>query len=298
MSHESVLLQEVLDGLTVRRGETFVDGTVNGGGHSMAVCGLLGRTGTLVGMDLDLDALARARKRLAHCDARVHLIQSNFRRLAEVLASLGIEGADRILFDFGLSSDQLESSGRGFSFRKDEPLTMTLAKEPAEGDVTAATIVNDWNEETVANIIHGYGEERYSRKIAHAIVLERERTRIERTGQLVRIIDAAVPPRYRHGPIHPATRTFQALRIAVNDELSSIRDALASSLAVLRVGGRVAAISFHSLEDRIVKRSFQAFAAAGRGIQVTKKPIVPSDAEVERNPRSRSAKLRIFQKHA
>ncbi len=298
MVHESVLLQEVVDGLLARRGDTVVDGTVNGGGHSEALCRLLGPTGTLVGMDLDEDALARARRRLASSRTRVHLVRSNFRRMREVLASLGIASVDRILFDFGLSSEQLESSGRGFSFRKDEPLTMTLAKEPAAGEVTASVIVNDWSEETIANILHGYGEERYARRIARAIVLERERTAIERTGQLVRIIDAAVPPRYRHGPIHPATRTFQALRIAVNDELSSIRDALSGSLEVLRVEGRVAAISFHSLEDRIVKRSFQAFAAAGRGVQVTKKPIVPSDEEVERNPRSRSAKLRIFEKHA
>ncbi len=298
MAHESVLLQEVIDGLAVRRGDTVVDATVNGGGHSEALARSLGPAGTLVGIDLDEDALTRARRRLAHCSARVHLVRSNFRHLGEVLRALDIAGADRILFDFGLSSDQLDASGRGFTFRKDEPLTMTLAKEPGEGEVTAAAIVNDWGEETIANIVSGYGEERYAKRIARAIVEMRARARIERTGDLVRIIDAAVPAKYRHGPIHPATRTFQALRIAVNDELSSIRDALTDAVDTLRVGGRIAAISFHSLEDRIVKRSFQAFAAAGRGVQVTKRPLVPSAAEVERNPRSRSAKLRIFEKHA
>ena len=200
------------------------------------------------------------------------------------------------MLDLGLSSDQFETSGRGFTFKNDEPLLMTFKKNPDQGDLTAYQIVNTWEEENIADVIYGYGEEKYSRRIAKAIVNYREKKAIEKTSELVEIISNSVPVFYKRGRIHPATRTFQALRIAVNDELNTLKRGLERGFARLASGGRIAVISFHSLEDRIVKNFNKEKEELEQARIITKKPIVPSEDEVRENPRSRSAKLRILEK--
>lgn len=295
MAHESVLLHSSIEGLSIREGDTFVDATVNGGGHSEFVAQQFGNTVTIIGIDLDEDALARAETRLKKAGAKATLVQSNFRHLDSVLDKLGIPFADRILFDLGWSTDQIDS-GRGFSFRKDEPLSMTFKKKPSKEEFTARDIVNDWDEENIAQIIKSYGEERYARRIAKAIVEARKIQPIEKTGELVDVIAGAVPAVYRRGKIHFATRTFQALRITVNDEIGSLREGLLKAFDRLRPDGRLAVITFHSIEDRIVKH-FMKDIAQERGARViTKKPILPTEEELLHNRRARSAKLRILQK--
>ncbi len=275
--------------------DIFVDGTLGGGGHSALVCEEYGHGVKIIGLDADSDAIARSEARLSKkCDLRT--VQANFRELGTVLTDLGIQSIDRLLLDLGLSSFQLDEGTRGFSWRHTEPLTMTLSKEPKEDEVTASDVVNTWNEENLADIIYGYGEERYSRKIAHAIVKERDKKKIETTTDLADIIIRAVPPAYRRGKIHPATRTFQAIRIAVNDELGSLTKVLETGFERLSPGGRIAIISFHSLEDRIVKNFYKEKSSEEKAIIITKKPITPTDEEVRSNPRSRSAKLRIIEK--
>jgi 16S rRNA (cytosine1402-N4)-methyltransferase len=297
--HEPVLLQETIDGLDLKPGDIFVDGTLGRAGHSLAAWkrepGI-----KLIGLDRDEQALEESKAKLETAGAKADLIQGNFRDMDKLLAKAGIESADKILLDIGVSSPHLDSSGRGFSFRKEEPLVMTMERTVADTAFTARDIVNSWKEEDIANVIYAYGEERYSRRIAKAIVEAREENPIETTTDLVAIIEGAVPGSYRKGKIHPATRTFQALRIAVNDELGALKQGLAAALSVLAPGGRLAVISFHSLEDRIAKQAMKDWEKAGQGKQATKKPIVPSEEEMDRNPRSRSSKLRIFiknQKH-
>ena len=291
MTHIPVLLQEVVDGLAPRAGETVLDATVGGGGHSEALCRAMGGAGKIICFDADSDAIARSRERLTQCSCEFLFYQTNFRFLERTLAGLGIKRVNRILFDLGFSSFQLEESGRGFSFQRDEPLAMTFQKE-GQG-ITAERIVNEWGEESIATVIAAYGEEGRAARIAAAIVAAREVKAIATTGELARIIEEAAP---RQGKIHPATRTFQALRIAVNDEFQALADALPKAFECLAQGGRMAVISFHSMEDRAVKRFFKEEAEKEHGILITKKPIVASDAEREANPRSRSAKLRIIEK--
>ena len=214
----------------------------------------------------------------------------------EVLDELGIGKVNRIMLDLGLSSDQFETSGRGFTFKNDEPLLMTFSKNPDVDDLTAGYIVNNWSEASIADIIFGYGEERYARKIAKGIVSYRQKKKIETTGELVEIINQSVPGMYKRGRIHPATRTFQALRIAVNDELNTLKEGLAKGFDRLEKGGRMAVISFHSLEDRIVKHFNIEKKELGLANIITKKPIEASEEEIQNNPRSRSAKLRIIEK--
>lgn len=290
--HRSVLLQELIDTLALVPHDVVFDGTVNGGGHAAAVVAKLNARGVFIGCDLDQEALDRSAKRLAGATATIHLVKSNFRNLDTVLKKEGIERVSKVYFDLGLSSDELENSGRGFTFRKDEPLLMTFDNNP-RGMLTAREIVNEWAEESLADIIYGYGEERAARKIARAVVEGRSTKPIETTGELVSIIERVIP---RRGKIHPATKTFQALRIAVNDELGALKEGLSKSYEWLESGGRIAVISFHSAEDRIVKDTFRAWRDGGKGVSLTKKPIVPSVSEVEENPRSRSSKLRIFLK--
>ncbi|MDO8510136.1 MAG: 16S rRNA (cytosine(1402)-N(4))-methyltransferase RsmH [bacterium] len=296
MSHTSVLLHEAIEGLAIKPGDVILDGTLNGGGHSAAICERFGEEVQVIGLDLDREAIERAKTKLANCNVIIE--RSNFRNLSRVLDRHGIKNINKMLLDLGLSSDQLEVSGRGFSFRLDEPLLMTFKSEKDLGssDMTARDIVNDWEEESIANVLYGYGEERFARRIARAIVEARKTGPIETTGELVRVIESAVPRGYRHGKIHPATRSFQALRIAVNDELGALREALAEGFSRLSSGGRVAIISFHSLEDRIVKNMFKDFSKSGQAILITKKPIIPSLEEVQINPRARSSKLRIVEK--
>lgn len=291
--HQSVLLQEVLQLLSPKKGETIVDATLGGGGHSRAIAECIGATGTLVGIDADAVALQRSSSVLKDVACKVVLINGNFRQLDELLSEEGVEKADGFLLDLGWSSDQLERSGRGFSFLRDEPLSMTLSGKD-ENTLTAEEIVNEWDEENIADILYGWGEERYARRIARAITQARVEKAITTTTELVEVIHDAVPAAYRHGKPHFATRTFQALRIAVNDELGALRDVLAVLPQRVAPGARVAIISFHSLEDRIVKRTFLDWQQADLGEIQTKKPITATEEELSRNPRARSAKLRVF----
>lgn len=292
MIHKTVLLQESIEGLAITEGDVYLDGTLGSAGHALAACG---HGAQIVGIDQDEDALARATSRLqSTCDFR--LIKGSFRNMDKALDELGISKVNKIMLDLGLSSDQFETSGRGFTFQKNEPLLMTFKKDPSEEDLTAQEIVNHWDEENIADIIYGYGEERYARKIARKIVEARENKPITTTFELVEIIKAATPSFYHHGKIHPATRTFQALRITVNDEIGALKDGLKKGFDRLEKNGRMAVISFHSIEDRIVKHFYKEKAEEGLAELITKKPITASELEKKENPRSRSAKLRIIKK--
>lgn len=296
MAHYSVLLQEVLAGLSIEPDDVVIDGTVNGGGHSEAIASKLSKDGILIGFDLDSGALEKAKERLQNLEPTIHLINDNFRNFDAAIQRLRISAPKKILLDLGWSRNQIDEGGRGFSFQKDEPLQMTYMPSPTEGDVTAALILNDWKEETIANILYGYGEEQFSRRIARAIVQEREVHPLQTTGDLVRIIEQSVPHWYLKKRTHPATKSFQALRIAVNDELGALQETIEKGIRALAPGGRIAIISFHSIEDRIVKTNFRQAEQEGHGKVITKKPIIPSKEESAENPASRSAKLRIFEK--
>ncbi|MCX6751484.1 MAG: 16S rRNA (cytosine(1402)-N(4))-methyltransferase RsmH [Candidatus Nomurabacteria bacterium] len=306
--HKTVLLNETIEGLGLSRSqalgnskslasEIVLDATFGGGGHSKEI---LKRYPDVKIIALDQDESVSKNLK----DPRIFFYNLNFRNISPKLgigeipyAQLrGEEQFDAIIFDLGLSSDQLENSGRGFSFMKNEPLLMTMKKNPLPEDLTARDIVNTWGEKNLADIIYGYGEERFSRKIAKGIAEARKKQKIETTFDLVKIIDSSVPGSYRRGRIHYATKTFQALRIAVNDELGALQIGLEKGLKVLKKGGRIAVISFHSLEDRIVKRFYKEKEKEGEVILINKKPIIPREIEIKNNPRSRSAKLRILEK--
>ena len=293
--HKPVLLNESIEGLNLAKGATVFEGTVGLGGHSEAICKKIGVNGLFIGTDADRDSLALAEERLRAIPCKKILICDNFRNLDLVVRDAAVASVDAILLDIGLSSRQLEVAPRGFSFLRDEPLLMTFRSE-GEG-LTAREIVNEWAEESIADVIYGYGEETAARRIAHAIVEARTKKPIETSMELAAIIKEGVPAKLRLGRIHPATKTFQALRIAVNDELGALREALTKGFSLLAVNGRMAVISFHSLEDRIVKDFYKEKAKEGIGTIITKKPITPSDEEVKENPRSRSAKLRIISKN-
>lgn len=293
--HHSVLLHEAIDSLAIQQGDTVVDATLGGAGHARVIAEKLGPKGTLIGFDLDPEAITRAELRLKEVKPKVHLIQENFRNLAKELMRLGIKEVHKALFDLGWSAYQLEA-GRGFSFLSDEPLQMTYG-EAKNSSLTAYTIVNTWGESSLADVIYGWGEERYSRRIAKGIVEARVKEPIKTARQLAEIIRSAAPIAYARGRIHPATRTFQALRIAVNDELGALEEGIKVAWSMLAPKGRIAVISFHSIEDRIVKRQFAEWEKLELGIRINKKPIVPSEEELAENPRARSAKLRIIEKN-
>ncbi len=293
MAHKSVLLKEVFDGLDLKDCDVFVDCTLNGGGHSEEALKRGGKNIKVIGIDLDEDAISRAKDRLSKIGGNFFLKQDSFRNLDKVLKEFGFQKADKILFDLGWSSNQMEEGGRGMSFQKNEPLLMTFKKNPEETDLTARDIVNSWDEENIATILKSYGEERFAEKIARKIVEEREKKPIETAFELASIILRTVRPK---GKIHPATKTFQALRIAVNDEIGALKEGLEKAFDSLGGGGRMAVISFHSLEDRIVKNFFRKRKNNGEAETLSKKPIVPSREEILENPRSRSAKLRIIEK--
>jgi 16S rRNA (cytosine1402-N4)-methyltransferase len=294
--HIPVLLQETLDGLVLQTGDRVFEGTVGLGGHSEEICKKIGTEGVYIGTDEDEHALARAEERLASYPCKKIFALENFRNLDRVLDKEGIPFVDKMLFDIGLSNLQLEEPGRGFSFKRDEPLRMTFRVTPREDDLTAREIVNEWGADTLTDIFTGYGEERFAWRIAQAIVTARTAKPIETTSELAEIVKKAVPVFARFGKIHPATKVFQAIRIAVNDELNALKEGLTKGFAHLSPGGRMAVISFHSLEDRIIKNFFRTWADEGKGTLVVKKPITPSIEELERNPKSRSAKLRIIEK--
>ena len=293
MSHITVLLQEAIEGLSFEPDDIVVDATFGSGGHAVEILRQLNSDGIYVGIDADNSAFAGTT--LAKTKATVHLVNDNFQNITEILRSLHIEKADAILADLGWRMEQFTDGGKGFSFNVDEPLYMTFG-DPKDYPFTAEDIINEWNEETLANILYGYAEERFSRRIAKAIVTERKSLKISSTKQLVEIVQSAVPKAYLHKKVHPATKTFQALRIAVNDELGVLERFIDESMNCLEVGGRLAIITFHSIEDRIVKHTFRSLKEAGSGQLITKKPICPSPEEMKNNPRSRSAKLRIIEK--
>ena len=307
--HVSVLLQECLDGLNIRPDGIYVDGTLGGAGHSFQIASRL-TTGRLIGIDRDTVALEAAGKRLAPYQDRVTLVHSNFCRIKEVLQELNIPGVDGILLDLGVSSPQLDDGERGFSYMTDAPLDMRMNRQDA---LSAYTVVNSWPREELKRILYDYGEERYAPQIASAICRRREERPIETTLELVDVIRSAMPPAALREKQHPAKRSFQAIRIAVNDELGSVEQVMRDAIPCLNKGGRLAVITFHSLEDRIVKN---AMASAARGCTcppefpvcvcgkkptvklVNRKPIVSGDLELEDNPRARSAKLRVCEKLA
>jgi len=295
--HDSVLMQEVLETLMVQPDDVVVDATLGGAGHFSALLAALGEGGVIVGIDADPSAVERAREVYAN-DRRTtrpvaHVVNDNFRNLARILERLGVGRIDKILFDLGWSGFQI-AAPRGFSFQNDEPLLMTYG----DSGETAADIVNTSSLEDLADLIYTYGEESFSRGIARAIVAARTKERILTTGRLVAAIEAGVPAWYRKGKLHPATKTFQALRIAVNDEIGALREGIAAALSALAPGGKLAIISFHSIEDRVVKNALRDAAAAGQGTLSPKKPIAPSRSEVLLNRRARSAKLRVFERAA
>ncbi len=297
--HVPVLVAEVRDLLAPRPGARIFDGTVGAGGHAAALAPLVGPEGLYVGVDRDPQILEVARERLAPIAARVplRLRRARFGDLAAIAREEAPGGFDAVLLDLGVSSLQLDRPERGFSFAAEGPLDMRM--EPDRPDLPpAADLVNELPEAELAELIYRHGEERFARRIARAIVEARRRARIETTGDLARIVEAAVPRGYERGRIHPATRTFQALRIAVNDELGELGRALAALPGVLAPGGRAAVISFHSLEDRLVKNAFRDAARAGRLRILTKKPVRPSEAEVRANRRARPAKLRAAERPA
>lgn len=249
----------------------------------------------IIGLDRDNEAIKRAKETFSGFSTGKLILEcESFRNIDQSLKRNNIAGIDLILLDLGISSDELDNSGRGFTFQKDEPLLMTMG-DPEAYSFTARDIVNDWDEEVIADIIFGYGEERFARRIARAVIYYREKKKIETSKELAEIVKNSVPGFYRRGKTHPATKTFQALRIAVNEELDALKDGLVKGYASLNKGGRMAVISFHSLEDRIVKNFYKEQANKG-AIVITKKPIRPTDQEIAENPRSRSAKLRVIEK--
>jgi 16S rRNA (cytosine1402-N4)-methyltransferase len=306
--HTTVLLKETIEGLQVKENGTYVDCTLGGAGHSSYLLSKLSKEGHLFAFDQDDIALANAKEKLSSYDGQVTLIKSNFRHLTEKLAEHGVEKVDGIIFDLGVSSPQLDTPERGFSYHHDAPLDMRMDQQ---SDISAFEVVNDWSYEDLVKIFFKYGEEKFSKQIARKIEAHREVQPIRTTAELVEIIKEAIPAPARRKGGHPAKRIFQAIRIAVNDELKVFEEAIAQSIELLKPQGRVSVITFHSLEDRICKSAFKEAATPPEiprnmpylpeGYEpkikiVTRKPIVPSETELEENNRARSAKLRIAEK--
>jgi 16S rRNA (cytosine1402-N4)-methyltransferase len=296
MIHKSVLLKEVIEGLNLSSESEglILDGTFGAGGHSLGICQRYPKA-RIIALDQDQSFWPEIQKKVGQ-DCKISFHSENFRDLDKVLKKEKVEEIDGMILDLGLNSDQLESSGRGFSFLKNEPLLMNFKEKLTLQDLTAREIVNNWSEDSLASIINGYGEERFYRKIARGIVEAREMAKIETTFDLVKIIENSIPMRFRKNKLHCATRTFQALRIAVNDELNTLTLGLEKGFKFLKKGGRMLVISFHSLEDRIVKNFNRARAQEKQAVLIKKKPITPSLEELEENFRSRSAKLRVLEK--
>ena len=306
--HTSVLFEECIQGLAIKPDGIYVDGTLGGGGHSSGICEKLGENGTLIGIDRDRDALNAAEKRLMPYKCRKYFVQSNYSDIKDVLGELAIEKIDGALLDLGVSSFQLDNPERGFSYMQDAPLDMRMSQDD---DFTAYDVVNRYEGKELTEIIRKYGEERWASRIAEFIVKARKKQPIETTGELVNIIKAAIPAAARRDGPHPAKRTFQAIRIEVNDELGQLERAVDEFCDVLAPGGRLCIITFHSLEDRIVKEIINKrinpctcpkefpVCVCGKVGDIQKrsgKPILPSARELEENPRARSAKLRIAEK--
>ncbi|MFN4181184.1 MAG: 16S rRNA (cytosine(1402)-N(4))-methyltransferase RsmH [Candidatus Paceibacteria bacterium] len=290
--HESVLLNETILGLDLdeKQKALVIDGTFGGGGHSYAVLAKYPLV-NIIALDQDAGAWDRAREKFKDFLDRIEFRNQNFREIAHLDVV-----PKAIMLDLGLSSDQLDMVGRGFSFRKNEPLLMTMEANPKEDTLTAYDIVNTWSMESIEAILRGYAEEKFAKRIAGGIVTAREIAPIENTFDLVAVIEDSVPGFYKRGKIHPATRTFQALRMAVNDEINTLKQGLVGGFELLAPKGRFAVISFHSGEDRIVKNFFKEKVQNGEAILINKKPIIPTREELQVNKRSRSAKLRVIEK--
>jgi 16S rRNA (cytosine1402-N4)-methyltransferase len=291
-AHVPVLREEVIKLLDPKPGQTVVDGTLGSGGHALEILKRIGSEGRLIGIDQDPAAIGRAKRNL-EAFPQVSFFQNNFTEIDSILQSLNLTAVDAVIMDVGLSSDQLADSSRGFSFQTEGPLDMRMDPDRT---VTAEDLVNQLSVEELTMLFKRYGEERWSRRIAGAIERERLKTPIRTTGELVQIIEKAVPKRFHFSRLHPATRVFQALRIAVNQELESLEAALPKAFGVLRPGGRLGVISFHSLEDRLAKQAFRQWRDEGRAKILTPKPVQAGEEERERNSRARSAKLRVIEK--
>ena len=305
--HTPVLLEETIEGLSIRPEGTYVDGTLGGGGHSYQILKRLNDQGRLIGIDQDGAAVAAAGERLEGF-SNVTIVRDNYCNIRQVLDSLGIKEVNGILLDLGVSSYQLDTPERGFSYMSDAPLDMRMDER---SERTAADIVNTYSQSDLARVIRLYGEEKFSANIAKHITAAREGGPIKTTGELVEIIKAAIPAKFRNTKGHPAKQTFQAIRIELNNELKVLTDTLDTMIDLLAPSGRIAVITFHSLEDRIVKNIFRtaqdpcicpknlpvcACGRTSRGTVITKKPVLPTKEETDRNPRAKSAKLRIFEK--
>ena len=306
--HKSVLLEETIESLNIKPDGIYVDGTLGGGGHAFHVCERLGENGRLIGIDQDGDAIAAALARLAPFQDKVTIVRDNYCNIVRVLQELGIEKVDGIYLDLGVSSWQLDERSRGFTYREDAPLDMRMDQRKSR---TAADIVNTYSEEDLTRIIRDYGEDRFARNIAKHIVRERERDPIVTTVRLAEIIKGAIPAKVRATGGHPAKRTFQAIRIELNGELTVLEESIDGMIDLLNPGGRLSIITFHSLEDRIVKNRFRlnehpctcppdfpvcVCGKKSKGRVVTRKPILPSEEEMRENSRSKSAKLRVFER--
>ena len=307
--HKSVLLYETIDSLNVKPDGIYVDGTLGGGGHALEVCRRLGEYGRLIGIDQDADAIAAASERLRDYEDRVTIVRSNYEEIQSVLKDLGIEKADGIYLDLGGSSYQLDTPERGFTYREeDAPLDMRMDQRNTR---TAADIVNTYSEFDLYRIIRDYGEDKFAKNIAKHIVRARETKRIETTGELTEIIKEAVPAKVRAVGGHPSKKTFQAIRIELNQELEVLNNSIDTMIDLLNPGGRLAVITFHSLEDRIVKIRFRnnenpctcppdfpvcVCGKVSKGRVITRKPVVPSEEEINGNKRSKSSKLRVFER--
>ena len=307
-SHKTVLLHEAVDGLNIKENGTYVDCTLGGAGHSEEIVKRLSDQGRLVAFDQDEMALQHAREKLSPYSDRVIFVQRNFRYIKQELNSIGISHVDGILYDLGVSSPQLDTPERGFSYQHNAPLDMRMDQTQV---LSAKTVVNEWPIEELIRIFFRYGEEKFSKSIARKIIEAREKGPIETTEQLVDIIKAGIPAPARRKGGHPAKRVFQAIRIAVNEELDAFEESLENAIELLKPGGRISVITFHSLEDRICKRIFKEFSEGPpipKGVPIlpedepstlkliTRKPIIPSEEEIEENNRARSAKLRIAEK--
>lgn len=307
--HKSVLLEETIDSLDIKPDGIYVDGTLGGGGHASQVCRHLSSKGKLIGIDQDQDAIKVASERLSEFGEKVTIVRDNYQKIKQILSELGIEKVEGIYLDLGVSSYQLDTASRGFSYREDDaPLDMRMdVRNPR----TAADIVNEYGEIELYHIIRDYGEERFAKNIAKHIVRARQEKRIETTGQLREIIKAAIPMKMRVTGGHPAKRTFQAIRIELNHELDVLSDSIDTMIDLLKPKGRLSIITFHSLEDRIVKNRFREnenpcvcppdfpVCMCGRiskGKVITRKPIVPGEKEIEENKRAKSSKLRVFER--
>ena len=306
--HVSVLFKETIDALAIQGNGVYIDATLGGGGHTYGICEKLGANGKVLGIDQDINAVNAATKRLEAFKDKVIVVNDNFKNIKHILEQLSIVSIDGVVMDLGVSSHQLDAGERGFSYQQDAPLDMRMDRR---NTLTACHVVNEYSEDEIRAIIHEYGEEKWAKRIAKFIIEERKVRTIAKTGELVEIIKRAIPAAARREGPHPAKRTFQAIRIEVNNELGILKNAIKDFVDVLRTGGRMAVITFHSLEDRIVKQTFKEL---GRGCKcppkfpvcvcggqpvvnvMNRKPVVSSDEELKDNPRARSAKLRLIEK--